>query len=256
VRWSVEHAMIVRRFGEGVELVWLHGLGEWSVNFEPVARNIAFQGFTHVLPDLPGYGRSPWTTAFTNDRNSLEVLADRLAVWMAERPPAFVLGHSMGGVLATLIAERVEVRGVINVDGNLSRGDCSFSAKAAALSLEDFVDDGFTKMKASVYARGVNEASLRGHHAALTAASPAVYHRHAKDLVALSTSETLAARLAAVPARSLFIAGVPDGICARSHTLLSQSEVALAAIEPAGHWVHLDQPDAFVATVSKFLRHD
>jgi pimeloyl-ACP methyl ester carboxylesterase len=253
VRWSVEHDMVVRRFGEGVELVWLHGLGEWSVNFEPIARHFAFEGYTHVLPDLPGYGRSPWTTGFSDDHNSLERLADRLAVWMAARPPAVVLGHSMGGVLATLVAERVEVRGVVNIDGNLSRGDCSFSAEAAAYSLDDFAERGFALLKARVYERGVNEAPLRGYHAALCAASPAVFHRHARDLVALSESETLAARLAAVPTRRLFVAGVPGGICARSHTLIAQHDIALAPIEHAGHWVFVDQPDAFAAIVAKFL---
>lgn len=244
--------MVVRRFGEGTELVWLHGLGEWSVNFEPVARHGAFAGYTNVLPDLPGYGRSPWTTGFA-ERNSLEVLADRLAVWMAGRPPAVVLGHSMGGVLATLIAERVEVLAIINIEGNLSRGDCTFSAEAAGYTLDDFADHGFARMKDRVYARGVNEAPLRGYHAALCAASPAVMHRHATDLVQLSETELLARRLAAVPARSLYIAGVPDGVCARSHTLITHYGLRFAPIGPAGHWVHLDQPNAFAAACATFL---
>ena len=107
---------------------------------------------------------------------------------------------------------------MINIDGNLSRGDCTFSAKAAALSLEDFVDDGFTTMKASVYARGVNEASLRGYHAALTAASPAVYHRHAKRPGRAQHERDPRGPARGGAGRSLFVAGVPDGICARSHT--------------------------------------
>ena len=41
MRWQLEHAdghaMMVRRFGAGPEIVWIHGLGEWSANFDPVA---------------------------------------------------------------------------------------------------------------------------------------------------------------------------------------------------------------------------
>ena len=44
--------MVVRRAGAGPRIVWIHGLGESSVSFEPVVA--AMPGFTHVLVDLPG----------------------------------------------------------------------------------------------------------------------------------------------------------------------------------------------------------
>src|SRR6476661_3209627 len=156
MRWSIEaaghaerapaHAMMVRRSGSGPELVWIHGLGEQSRSLDAIAAHPALAGFSHVLIDLPGYGRSPWPEpdAAVDD---LEQLADRLAGWIGDRRPALI-GHSMGGVLATLIAERIAVRAVIDVDGNLSRGDCTHSALAAAYSLDDFVAHGFATMRA------------------------------------------------------------------------------------------------------------
>src|SRR6185369_6683649 len=130
MRWSLEHGMMVRRFGDGPELVWIHGLGEWSLSFDPVARHPALAGFAHVLPDLPGYGRSPWPNGGdVDDVDDLARVADRLAAWIGDRAPALI-GHSMGGVLASLVAERIAVRAVVDVEGNLSMGDCVFSAKA------------------------------------------------------------------------------------------------------------------------------
>ena len=38
-----------------------------------------------------------------------------------------------------------------------------------------------------------------------------------------------------------------------SRALLARHGVATALIEPAGHWVYLDQPDAFVTAVQAFV---
>ncbi|MDB4961301.1 MAG: alpha/beta hydrolase [Myxococcales bacterium] len=250
--------MAVRRFGGGPELVWIHGLGEQSASFERIARQLA--EVTHVLPDLPGYGRSPApgpSTAAGID--SIDATADQLAAWLADAtranaPPPILIGHSLGGVLATLVAERMPVRGVINIDGNLTRGDCTFSAEAAAYSLEDFIASGFAAMRARVGERAAAEPPLRGYHAALTLADPAAFHRHAIDLVRLSSTETLAGRLAALGVPTLFVAGVPRGICEASRALLDAHRVPWIGIEPAGHWPFIDQPDAFASVVGRFLR--
>jgi len=257
MRWTFDHLpgdphghpMMVRRFGTGPEVVWIHGLGEQSRSLDPIAAHPAFAGFAHVLVDLPGYGRSPWP----EHPDGLEQLAERLAAWIGDRRPALV-GHSMGGVLATLIAERIAVRAVVDVDGNLSRGDCTHSAKAAAYTLDDFVARGFSTMRAEVYEGGRTDLALRGYHAAMTMASPHVFHHHALELVAMSEPETLVARLAALRTPTLFVAGVPGGICERSRALLDQHGVRWVGIEPSGHWVHIDQPDRFAAEVAGFLR--
>ena len=246
--WSVAHGMTVRRWGAGPELVWIHGLGESSVSFDAIARHPALAGFAHVLPDLPGYGRSPWPGAPT----ALVPLAAHLAAWLAARPPALVIGHSMGGVLATLLAEQGAVRAIVDIDGNLSPGDCNFSGVAAAYSLADFRAHGFAAMRDKVYRDGIDALPLRGYHAAMCNASPDVFHGHAADLVAMSAVEDLAPRFAALRVPALYLAGVPDGICAHSRELLATHGARWLGIEPAGHWVYLDQPDAFARAVADF----
>jgi pimeloyl-ACP methyl ester carboxylesterase len=182
---------------------------------------------------------------------SLDEVADNLAGWLPE--DACVIGHSMGGVLATLIGERDVARAVIDIDGNLSPGDCNFSARAAAYAYDDFVTHGFAAMRAQVYADGVTLTPQRSYHGAMCVASPRAYHHHAGQLVALSAPEDLAPRLARLRVPALFVAGVPDGICARSRELLTQHGVRWVGVEPAGHWVYLDQLDGFVQAVASFL---
>jgi pimeloyl-ACP methyl ester carboxylesterase len=247
MRWSLEAGMVVRRTGgDGPRLVWIHGLGESSVSFEPVVAKLP--GFSHVLIDLPGYGRSPWPAAAT----SLVTLADHLATWLGNEP-AFLVGHSMGGVLAQLVAERTHVKGIVDIDGNISRGDCTFSAQAHAYSPAEFRSRGFSEIRAEVYANGATRPELRTYHAAMCFACPDVFHRHAADLVELSSSSTLAPRLAALHCPVLFVAGVPDGVCAETQRQLDEHKVRWVGIEPAGHWVYLDQVERFVAEVATFL---
>ena len=253
MRFTVESAgdqpMVVRRCGAGPEVLWIHGLGEWSPSFDAIIAHPALAGFTHVLPDLPGYGRSPWP----DDPDHLEPLADRLASWLGDRRPALV-GHSMGGVLAQLIAERAPVRAVVDVEGNLSRGDCVFSARVAAHSLGDFIAHGLAALRDDTYERGRNDLALRGYHGAMCVAQPRAFHQNALDLVALSEPETLAARLAALAVPTLYVAGVPDGICPRSRDLLDHHAIRWVGLAPAAHWVYCDQPDGFAAAVAGFLQ--
>lgn len=246
MQWSLEHGMIVRRTGSGPRIVWIHGLGESSVSFERVVA--ALPAYSHTLIDLPGYGRSPWPT----QAEALEPVAARIARWLANEPPAVLIGHSMGGVLATFVAEQAPVRGVIDVDGNLTRGDCTYSAMAAQYSLAEFHTH-FAAIRAQVYAEGVTRPELRGYHAAMCFTSPDVFHRHSVDLLALSKSDTLAPRLAALTAAKLYIGGVPGGVCAASRERLDELGVPWLGIEPAGHWVYLDQLARFTAAVDAFV---
>jgi pimeloyl-ACP methyl ester carboxylesterase len=259
--WAVEHGMVVRRVGlpDGAPMIWIHGLGEWSASFDAIARHPRFAAFAHVLPDMPGYGRTPWpppTGALrlvASARGSVHTLAEYLAQWLRDSPPPILVGHSMGGAIATLIAEQLLVRAVINIDGNLTLGDCTFSAQAAAYSLADFRAHGFASMRASVFARGATEPALRGYHAAMLATHPDTFHANATDLVRLSTIDDLAPRFAALRCPALFIAGVPGGICDASRARLDAVGARWTGIEPAGHWPYIDQPEAFANAVADFV---
>ena len=70
-----------------------------------------------------------------------------------------------------------------------------------------------------------------------------------EDLVSLSESETLAARLAALSVPAFYIAGSPGGIGTRSLELLENAGVSCTLIAPAGHVPFFEQPDHFTRTL-------
>jgi pimeloyl-ACP methyl ester carboxylesterase len=249
--------MVMRSWGTGIDLIWLHGLGEQSSSFDPIARHPALARFTHVLVDLPGYGRSRWPDRMPAG-DSLVHVAVRLARWIDQRPAddqnlPVLIGHSQGGVIATLVAERTAVRGVVNIDGNLTIGDCTFSKTAAHYTTGDFATLGFATMRDEIYRAGVADPALRGYHAAMCMASPEVFHRNATDLIAASERGDLARRMVALRSPSLFVAGAPGGICEASRRLLRDVGAHSIDIEPSGHWPFIDQPDAFATAVADFL---
>lgn len=101
---------------EGTDLVFLHGLFGQGRNWTAIGKK-----FTHdhavLLVDLPNHGQSPWT-----DQVDLVADADRLAAQLAprvaERGPIVLVGHSMGGKVAMLLALRhpTLVRRLVIVD--------------------------------------------------------------------------------------------------------------------------------------------
>jgi pimeloyl-ACP methyl ester carboxylesterase len=248
--WS---SLATQTFGEGPLVVWVHGLGESSLRFREISRHPGLQGYRHRLIDLPGYGKTEWPA----EAYRLDEAATQLAGWLDQGgEPAIVIGHSMGGVIGQLIAEKVPtaVRAFINVEGNLSLADCGMSAKVAAFGLEAFLSRGFAELHDSTYRSGVDHPELRGSYVGMSSADPRVLHRHSVDLVEMSTVEDLAPRLAACKPPSLYLAGSPDGASARSKELLVAAVARWQVIESAGHWPFFDQPDAFVAAVNQFVK--
>lgn len=244
------------RDAPGPTLLWIHGLGESGLCFEEIALHPGLAGRRQLLPDLPGYGRS----LRPPEPLTLEAQADLLGTLVASEcgGPALVIGHSLGGVVALLLAERhpETVAGLIDIDGNISRADCVFSGRAASAPLETFVAERFGRLLDQIYLEGVDDPALRGYYASLRLAWPEAFHQNSAELVALSEPEDLARRLAALPVPKLYIAGRPGGASQHSIELLAEAGVEVAEVAPSGHWPFLDQPERFIAALHPFLERE
>jgi pimeloyl-ACP methyl ester carboxylesterase len=259
---SVEQGMFVRcRVPGGRPLstvVLVHGLGESGLCFERLLGRPELGNHRLLVPDLPGYGRSAWPARRgAGSGDDLAGIADHLAHWLGERGEGRVriVGHSMGGVVGLLLAERHPdlVAGLIDVDGNKSAGDCLFSGRAAGETEDAFARGGFDEMRDDIYRQGLEDPALRGYYASLRLADPRVFHRHARELVTLSGRDDLARRLAARPEPRHYVAGSPRGACARSRELLGAAGVPTTEIAPSGHWPFIDQPDRFATLLATLL---
>lgn len=91
--------------GDGPPLVLLHGLGGAGSMWVPVAERLA--GRRRILiPDLLGFGRSPWPDAEYSVDDHLAALEAMLAEHGLRQGPLDIAGHSLGAILAAELAAR------------------------------------------------------------------------------------------------------------------------------------------------------
>ncbi len=231
-------------------LLYLHGLGESGLCFESLMGHPALSQWPQVAIDMRGYGQS----ARTAQALSLESHAHALAAVLTARRYVLI-GHSMGGVVATFLAELLDrrVAGFVNIEGNISTPDCTYSARIAACDPAEFSATGFSRLCAEVEHSGADDRALELYARSLYLADPRQLHRNATDLVAISAGESLAARMAALAMPTIYLLGSPGGSGSRTRQLLDHAGVAWSAIADAGHWPFIDQTSLCATAIASFI---
>jgi alpha-beta hydrolase superfamily lysophospholipase len=83
----------------------VHGLNEHSGRYQHLARILTAQEYAVYGLDFPGHGRSDGVRSYVDSYNdfneSMESYLDMIKDWQSGAP-LFLLGHSMGGLLATV----------------------------------------------------------------------------------------------------------------------------------------------------------
>jgi pimeloyl-ACP methyl ester carboxylesterase len=92
-------------YGEGpIRVVFLHGWSRRGQDFAACATELAHEGVASVALDLPGFGSSPLPTVAGGARHYAELLAPVLLEMGSD--PLVLVGHSLGGRIATVLASR------------------------------------------------------------------------------------------------------------------------------------------------------
>ncbi|MEM1180564.1 MAG: alpha/beta hydrolase [Acidobacteriota bacterium] len=267
---SIELGMAVRRRrpeSPRGTLVYIHGLGESGLCFESVMCDPRLDAWDHLAIDLIGYGRSVWgeqPLGLEQHAASIELVLDRLGI-----DRAVLLGHSMGSVIAVILAERgrITVDAVLDIEGNVTLDDCTFSGQAAAMSTEKWCRAGYGDFLLNMHVMA-NEGEkaaengddskerapvMRAYAASCHYADPRTFHLDAVDLVQASGAEELAARRSALSAPVTYFYGASRGTGEKSLGQLKDAGIPCLAFEPAGHWLFLDQPAAFIDSMVEAL---
>ena len=114
--------------GEGRPLVLVHGITESRRTWDPLLAPLIAAGYRVVAVDLRGHGASSKVAPY----DLATMAADLGAVLAEERiDDALVIGHSLGGAVASAYAAADQCRGVVNVDQPLALG--GFKAVLAQL---------------------------------------------------------------------------------------------------------------------------
>jgi esterase len=246
-------------FGEGPPIAILHGLFGSGRNWRSIAQQLAARHRVLTF-DLRNHGASPWVDGMAYDAMVEDLRASLRARGIEH---AALLGHSMGGKVAMLTAllYPAEVDRLIVVDIAPLPNPPTLLAYARAMRAVDL--------------RGITRRSEAD--ARLTGAVPDAAERAflLQNLVIADGNARWRLNLEAIEREFPQILGFPDvpaGIAynrptlfvagARSDYIRAEYEPAIRRLFPqarvmrikgAGHWVHAEQPEAFLQAVGPFL---
>ncbi|QEV16520.1 alpha/beta fold hydrolase [Streptomyces alboniger] len=237
VRWTeVEGADPAR--------VYVHGLGAASTVYHAhIAARPELVGRRSLFVDLPGHGISDRPADFGY---TLEDHASALAAVLDESriTGAEIVGHSMGGSVAIVLAHRRPdlVSRLVLTEANL---DPNPPMTAGSSGIAAYDEDGFTC--GGGYARVLEEVGPTWA-ATMRLADPRALHRSAVGLMA-GTRPTMRRMLTALTLDRVYLQGASNGELL-GHDALEASGVRVVTVPGAGHNVMFDNVDAFAAAVA------
>ncbi|MFJ4774958.1 alpha/beta fold hydrolase [Streptomyces sp. NPDC088762] len=234
--------------GEEPARVYVHGLGASApAYFAASAVHPLLAGRRSLLIDLLGHGHSDRPEAFGY---TLEEHADALAAALAEAEVegAEVIGHSMGGAVAIVLAARhpALVSRLVLVDANLDPQPClpgtAGSSGIASYSEEEFLAGGWQEVRDRAGAHWWATMRLAGRTA---------LYRSAVHLAA-GTQPTMRELLLELKVPRTFLLPEADGPLPGTDAL-EAAGVTVVALPDCGHNIMLDNPDGFARATATAL---
>ena len=250
-------------YGEAGQLVvFCHGLFGQGRNWTQIAKQVAVDHRT-LLVDMPDHGRSAWTERF-----DYVGAADRVATLLSADDPVALVGHSMGGKIAMLVALRhptlVERLAVVDVSPVAYRHTDEFRDYIDAMQAVDLAGlekrgDADEQLREAVPDDGIRSFLLqnlrRDQDGWSWQLNLDVLRR---DLASLREwPEEELAGTAPYDGPVLWLAGAESGYVRDVHADAMDRWFPTnrrVRIKGAGHWVHSEQPGVFVEVLSRFLR--
>jgi pimeloyl-ACP methyl ester carboxylesterase len=240
------------RGGDLDPVVFLHGFGSTKEDYLDFASQRAFTGRPFLAYDAPGCGET-WCADLPGISIPFLVATAQAMLDHADISRFHLVGHSMGGLTALLLAhaEPVRVLSFTDIEGNLSPEDSFLSRQIFTHPADD--DDGFIKNLAERVRRSRSSSS------ALFAASlphkvrPGAVRGIFESMVDLSDHGGLMAKFLALPCPRMFMYGEENAALSYLAKLAADG-VELAEIPRSGHWPMYANPVAMWDRVAAFIR--
>jgi pimeloyl-ACP methyl ester carboxylesterase len=245
----------------GSRVVFCHGLFGQGKNWTSIAKRLA-EDHRVMLVDMPNHGRSAWTERF----DYLEA-ADQVAGLLSADDPVALVGHSMGGKIAMLVAlrhpELVERLCVVDVSPVAYGHGSEFAGYISAMQALDLTtlerrgqaDQALVEAVPNPVVRSFLLQNLR-HHGDEWSWQPNL-DLLGRDIDAIGGwPEEALADTAPYDGPVLWVAGATSGYVSAEYASAMDKwfpRNRRVTVKEAGHWVHSEQPEVFVEVLRRFL---
>jgi pimeloyl-ACP methyl ester carboxylesterase len=245
-------------------LLFVHGLGESGLCFKEAFECSDMNECGLLVPDMMGYGRS--SSAGSGDY-SMESQIRRLwrLVDFLHINSFYVIGHSLGGDIGTFMASsdtQKRIKGLVNIEGDLTPHDIFFSSKAVSASEVGNFTEWFEKeFKEELVLKvwGSTWSSCRRYYASLQFARPEAFLANAREMY--QKNQALPGRRECLTGLTYADLKIPKIFCWGSESLakgtlefLESASLQHRKFEPAFHWPMIDQAQGFYAFLFEFLQ--
>jgi pimeloyl-ACP methyl ester carboxylesterase len=240
--------------------LFVHGLGDSGLSFEPAFARPELEGCGLIVPDLPGFGRSSAAADY-----GFAAQAGRLAEVVTRLGAArglYVVAHSMGAIPAVTLCESEfapHIQGLVLVEGSITQFGAFISAKAEAA----YERGEFTRwFEADFLEHFIRETYVRrfpfcaGYYASLRFCRPPAFLASALEMRRLARSlpepwsHETGARYASLALPRLYVYG-RSSLAAETVRFLDEHGLAARALEADCHFVMLELPDAFYGLLAE-----
>ena len=247
----------------GPRVVFLHGLFGQGKNWNTIAKALS-ESARVTLVDLPNHGQSGWTDHF-----SYPEMASQVAELLKDQGKGdqyAVVGHSMGGKVAMMLAllqpELVERLCVVDVSPVPTREFTDFDTFVRgmrAMDLENLPDRRDADAQLAAY---VSDPAIRGFLLQNLRRDGANGWKWQVNLAMLGDHLDEMGGWPDLHTKSydgpvLWLAGDESPYIQPEYASAMRAlfpRVQLVTIKEAGHWVHSEQPQVFLAIMRRFLR--
>ncbi|MBU1324724.1 MAG: alpha/beta hydrolase [Alphaproteobacteria bacterium] len=258
----------VEVLGQGPDVILIPGYGSSREVWRPLAERLSATHRVHLV-QYAGFAGEPWTHGDGPLLSpAVEAVANYIETRGLERPA--VIGHSMGGLSALLLAQaRPDLVGRIMSVDSLPFFSALFGPTATAESARPFAAQAAAQMLSGDAAtlRAGQEAGAPGLSKTPATQAAMVDWVMASDRQALATGiaevMTTDARpglsATTVPVWAVYAADADGGAPAAMADAMWSSQWAgvpdltLERVDGARHFIMADQPEAFFAIVDRFL---
>lgn len=230
-------------------IVFLHGFGCAKECFSEAFRQESLRKFSILTFDFPGHGTSSAASkASYSMRAYAEITNELINMFSAQR--VYLACHSMGGAVGLIASQgRDDIKCYISIDGNLVAEDCGLvSRKTAAQTPEEYADSGY-----DAFIEQLRRSSRRDYLVWAdwcSSADPMALHENATSLVKWSDSGKLLDLFGSLSCKA-YIYGDADQ---KRYLSMVLTDIPVYAIPNSGHFMMIDNPKNFYATLAGFLQ--